>query len=191
MSKHIASKDQRILHLEVILFCLIAGIGLIILYVKNLVQNKTIFDVWTVFFLSIAPLCALIGAVGYIYRFIDDPILGKFSFDNKIITFYLPNHKIVFLYEECKEMGITLWPGPRGSLIYVYLSKVELTDRQKNRLFGYRNKKGKKDMPIYQSDYLLFQYTPEIFCEFIDCVPSPFREALLKEERELGLKEIE
>ena len=42
-------------------------------------------------------------------------------------------------------------------------------------------------MPLYQSEYVLFQYSPEVFAEFIKCVPEPFRSKLIEEESHLNL----
>lgn len=121
-----------------------------------------------------------------------DPIFGKVSFDIEGTTFFTPVKTFRFKYTDCKDIGFTSWYGFRRSRIvfYVYFSKIEISSEQRIFLAGKRSrKKGRKsDMPVYLTDYLLFQYEPEVFSGLIESVPSHFRKKLLDEARELGLK---
>ena len=131
----------------------------------------------------------IIGGVGYAWKFFEEPILGKFSFDKKSITFYTPIRTITFLYDECAEIGFAGWKGPGGRIFYIYFSKCRITDEQRAVLFFRRSKKkrGKLNLPLYQSEFVLFQYRPDVFAELIECVPERFRDRLIREEARLNL----
>ena len=133
-----------------------------------------------------------------IWKFLDDPILGRYSFDTQGVTFYTPLRETSFRYDECAEIGFTQWVG--GSTLhnqkyiyYIYFSKKMLTDEQRHFLFLGRSKtkRGKRNMPLYQSEYALFQYQPDVFSEFIQYVPEQFREKLILAEKRLDLKPYE
>ena len=117
--------------------------------------------------------------VASVRPFFDDPLLGKFSFDQTSVTFYTPLRTITFHYDECVEIGFTRW-----GINYIYFSKKYLTLKQRSRLFAGRSKKkrGRLNMPLYQSEYIMFQYRPKVFDEFIHCVPAQFREKLLQQK---------
>ena len=188
MYKYVSSRKQRSFHMLITAFTLLSGTAILSFYFKCLIYDKLYIDFWTTFVTFVGIGSAFVAAGGYFYRFLDDPILGKLSFDNKAIIFYTPLHTIAFDYKDCLEMGITRWNGPKGSIYYVFVSKVTLTDRQKILLFANRNKKGKKGMPKYCSEYVLFEYTEEVFREFVEFVPHHFKESLLYWEDVSGLK---
>ena len=141
---------------------------------------------------------AVIGFFGYAWKFFDDPILGKFSFDKTGVTFYTPLRIITFPYDECAEIGFTRWIAGgaianRRYLYYIFFSKKTLTEEQRAYLFEGRskNKRGKHNKPLYQSEYVLFQYRPDVFADFIECVPERFRNKLIQEKENLDLKPYE
>lgn len=186
MRKYIASKRQREIHLKVLMPCALMSGAAILCTLLGMVGRDM--------FVCLLPgvLCFGIVSVAYAWRFIDDPILREFSFDSYSVVFYKPFHRLVFNYAECVEIGFTRWVGSDAAynqqyLYYIYLSKVALNDSQRNRLFFDRSKLGWDNTPRYQSEFVLFQYTPEIFAEFIECVPEPFRSNLIEEESCMSL----
>lgn len=141
---------------------------------------------------------SITGGAGYAWKYFDDPILGKFSFDKTGVTFYVPLRRIIFPYDECAEIGFTRWIAGGAIanhryLYYIYFSKKKLTEEQRAYLFEGRSKKkhGKHNKPLYQSEYVLFQYRPNVFADFIECVPERFRSKLIQEEKDLDLKPYE
>ncbi len=196
MHKYVASKRQRLLHLLVLILTPLAlyvfGIKTVI-HVVNEKQDDIVFWVCILLFILDGIFCFL----ALLWKFLDDPILGRFSFDKDGVTFYTPLRSITFLYEECAEIGITRWIGggqiKAQYIYYVFLSKKVLTDEQRAYLFLGRSKKkrGKRHMPLYQSEYVLFQYRPDIFASFIECVPEQFKNGLLWKEKNLNLRPYE
>ena len=195
MHKYVASKRQRLLHF-LILFYPLGVLAFVIIAIINVVKDKQgdiVFWLCIVFFIFLS----VPGFIGYLWKFFDDPILGRFSFDKDGVTFYTPLRSITFLYEECAEIGITRWIGggqiKTQYIYYVFLSKKVLTDEQRAYLFLGRSKKkrGKRHMPLYQSEYVLFQYRPDIFASFIECVPEQFKNGLLWKEKNLNLRPYE
>ena len=196
MHKYIASKPQTVYHL--FLLCLPLGLQiLLVCCVIHVVQDNQ-DDV--LFYCNMGLLFSLsiFGFLGYLWRFIDDPILGRFSFDTEGITFYTLRRKITFQYDECVEIGFTRWIA--GGVVtnhryiyYIYFSKKTLTDEQRTFLFWERSKKkrGKRQMPLYQSEYVLFQYRPDVFSEFIKHIPEHYKKELVLAEKQLDLKAYE
>lgn len=156
-------------------FILITG-GIKFIHSEPLLVLRSVFPFYLTSF--------LIG-----YKLLDDPVLGKVSFDNMGVNFHTPLRTIRYLYGECAEIGFTKWPGPGGTAYYIYLSKVKITDEQRDYLFRGRSKRkrGKRNMPLYHSEYLLFQYTNDVFDAFIDTVPSKFRDELIRKKIEMGI----
>ena len=138
-------------------------------------------------------LTDVFSMIALIWIVIDDPILGRFSFDEKGITFYTPRQTVTFLYDECAEIGFTRWYGGSGIkqyrfIYYIYFSKRTLTEEQRAYLFERSKKKrGKRNRLLYQSEYVLFQYRPDIFSLFIKCVPERFKQGLIFTEKNLNL----
>ncbi len=197
MRKFTTSKSHRIVCIGDILICFTGSACFILLFIVYLKQEK-LNPSDDPHFLSLTVLICGLGIyaiISLLYWYLTDPILGEIIFDNIGITFFAPLKTFKFKYNECADIGFTskYGIGRRKKEFYVYLSKVEILPEQRRFLAARRSKKkkGKRNMPLYQSEFLMFQYTSEIFSEFIECVPSPFREELLKKERELGLKCIE
>ena len=193
--KLVVSKPQRIYHLLLLVFPL--GLFVfIILAVYHVVRDK---EGSILFFTCVAIMfvMGMIGLIGYVWKFLDDPILGRYSFDKNGITFYTPLRTITFIYEECAEIGFTRWIGggaiTNQYIYYIYFSKRTLTAEQRAYLFWRRSKtkRGKRRMPLYQSEYVLFQYRPDIFSSFVECVPEKYKQGLLFTEKKLKLKAYE
>ena len=190
MKMYISSKRQRLLHL-IGLFVHILSLSLTSFYIIRAVQNdeRILIVSWVM-----CSFIACFGIIAIIRIFLDDPVLGRYSFDSYAVTFYTPLNTFIFPYTECKEIGFTRWVGASAAsnqqyMYYIFLSKKELTEEQRRLLFEVRSKRKCMRMkrPVYQSDYLLFQYSPSVFLEFIKCVPEPFRGKLIEEEKQLNL----
>ncbi len=192
MCNYISSKRQRVLHLCTLLFPL-AGMAFCARCVIREIRSSEL----SLPYLCLFVICLFfsgIGFFGYAWKFFDDPILGKFSFDLHGVKFFTPIRTIEYSYADCAEIGFTRWFGAntlsnQQYMYYIYLSKIPLTEEQRSYLFEGRSKtrRGKRNMPLYQSEYVLFQYSPEVFAEFIKCVPEPFRSKLIEEESHLNL----
>ncbi len=140
--------------------------------------------------------------VSVLKLFLCDPILGTFSFDDERIVIYNKTHVISFRFDDCKEIGLTRWLGG-GTLsnhqfiYYVYFSKTRLTKEQRYYLFQRRNESEYKNsrlginMPRYKSEYIMIQYTPEVFKRIIECVPLEFRDNLVQKEKSIILSRYE
>ncbi len=186
MYKHIVSISQRRYHVGLVLFDLACSslVGLCIYQVfKQKLGDEYLLLMMIPFAVTILTL------FGLIQTFIVDPILGTISFDPYAVTLYAPLSTITFPYNECVEMGFTKWFGAGGVINYIYLSKKQLTDEQKSHLFPERSRRNKtiQNMPAYKKEYILFQYTPEVFEEFVKFVPKLFLEKLLFEETQLTI----
>lgn len=197
MRKFTTSKLARMVAIGSILLYNAGFLLFAILYLFYLNQERLKpFDDMYFFAINVLLSGSCLFVVGFMLCWsFTDPLVGKISFDTMGVNFYTPLKSFRFSYNECADIGFTSWYGFGRSKIvfYVYFSKIEISPEQRHFLAARRHKKkrGKRNMPLYQSEFLMFQYTSEIFSEFIECVPSPFREELLKKERELGLKGIE
>ncbi len=196
MRKYIASKPQRVFHL----YPVILGVALLIYTIVGTIHvvrnNEGDFIIFTCMAISFG--MSIVAGGGYAWKYLDDPILGKFSFDKDGITFYTPLRTIIFLYDECEEIGFTRWIAGgtitnHNYIYYIYFSKKVLTEEQRAYLFEGRSKKkrGKHNKPLYQSEYVLFQYRPDFFPDFIECVPERFRGRLVREEENIDFKSYE
>jgi hypothetical protein len=157
-------------------------------FYHHVAENEEVFLVYFLVAIYLA-LGSFVGGA-YAWKFFEEPILGKFSFNKKGITFYTPIRTITFLYDECAEIGFAQWIGGGGRIFYIYFSKCPITYKQRAVLFYRRSKKkrGKLNLPLYQSEFVLFQYRPDVFEELIECVPERFRDRLIREEAHLNLK---
>ena len=189
MYRYIASKRQREVILLTALAALISCAWVMWLILRHPNEETITYIGASIGLAGVASL--LINAL---WVFFDDPLLGKFSFDTNGITFYLPFKTLTFPYAFCQEIAFTRWVGASAVYnpqynYYIYLSKKELSESQREYLLWKRSKKKKKnrDMPLYQREFVVFQYTPKIFADFIKCVPEPFRSKLIEEESKLNL----
>jgi len=122
------------------------------------------------------------------WKLLDDPLLGEVSFDSLGVTFYTTLHTYRFSFEDCIDIGFTHWVkanmfSKQGYDKYVYLSKKPVTKEQTIYLFEGRStwKRGKRNMPLYRTEYVLLQFDADIFAEFISYVPEPFHTKLINE----------
>lgn len=190
MYKYVASKSQRKYWLIADIYY-IAGfyiIGLLIYEIFNHDLGKDYL------ILMIIP-CTIMpaGTVELIRTHLTDPLLGKMSFDHYAVTMYTPKRTITIPYMECAEVGLTLWHGAGGPVCYVYLSKKPLSFEQMANLFleRLRKKKRVQGMPAYIDDYVLFQYTPDVFSEFVKYIPESLKEKVVDEAQEWELAKEE
>ena len=206
--KHVASHVQRWAHVGILSILLSSPIIAVFTFWATFIAEKPAtynilglpvfidklswFDY--IMFLSFGVAC-IVGSgvlIQYIWKFFDEPILGRVSFDRQAVTFYTKTHTIVFPYNECVEIGFTKWFGdtaPGRYVYYIYFSKIALNEDQRSHLFEGRSKtkRGKRNMPLYQSEYVLFQYRAEVFADFIECVPERFRTNLIETAESLHL----
>ena len=188
MRKYIASKRQRMIIGLVSAVLVVALVLMLYWFIGH--KNE---DTETYIYMMAGPVAVIIILISYIKGFFDDPILGRVSFDAHGVYFYTPINTIMITYSECKEIGFTRWVGAsvlhnQQYSYYIYLSKIHLTDEQRKKLFWRRSKKKDgTDKPAYLLEFALFQYTPEVFADFIKCVPEPFRSKLIEEENQLNL----
>ena len=188
MRKYNASNLQRV-NMVILLLYPLSTIIVISLGSYHLVYEKQ-GNLFLFLCLSVFFVAAVYAFIALIIIIIDDPILGRFSFDEKGITFYTPRRTITFLYDECAEIGFTRWRGLFCRYnYYIYFSKRTLTEEQRAYLFERSKKKrGKRNRHLYQSEYVLFQYRPDIFSSFIESVPERFKRRLIITEKNLNLK---
>ena len=158
---------------------------------------------WVLLFVFFGCLAFYVVGKDYIWNCRNDLLMGEFSFDCERITFHCPSHSTVFLYSDCVEIGFTVAfvTNPLSVLpqraFFVYLSKRELTDDQRfslvryHRTISYKKRREWDDIPVFEKEYVLFQYNPEVFKEFIKCVPEQYRDVLLVEEKKLLLSRFE
>lgn len=169
---------------------MIVCIIIAVIHVVHQKEEGALFFICYTILFAWSVLVLIIG----VWKYLDDPILGKFSFDVNGITFYTPLRTITFLYDECAEIGFTRWIGgtviKQNYIYYIYLSKRTLTEEQRLNLFLGRSKKkrGNRHMPLYQSEYILFQYRSDIFSSFVECVPERYKQGLIFTEKHLNLK---
>ena len=140
-------------------------------------------DVSTIVCLVIIWSAFIIAVVSDVWRALDDPLYGEVSFDSQGVTFYNKLHTIKFLYSDCVDIGCTYRfnPGIASKSRYVkfvYLSKMPLVTMQRDYLLAERSKRrrGKRNMPLYQSEYVLFECDADKFAEFLNYLPDRFRE---------------
>ncbi len=193
MYKYSLSRQFKVALLFGVILCIMGGFFIIYIYARYLFVEKIgIFDdIYSLTTVLLGFGSAIGGGAGCLYMLLDDPLFGRASFDLNGIYFYTPLKTIRLDFDDCMEIAFTSGNGfgIARRYLYVYMSKVVILSEQKCRLFDKRSKKKSKKgiMPIYQSDYFLLLYEPEIFSELIDCLPSHFKEKLLEEARELGL----
>ena len=183
MYKYVASKSQRRYWL-VIDFGTVGGVLIIGLLIYEIFNHNLGKD----YLLLMVFPCILIpvSVADLIKTHLTDPILGKMSFDHYAVTMYTPRRTISIPYMECAEIGLTLWRGAGGPICYVYLSKKPLSFEQMANLFPQRLQKKKtvQGMPAYIDDYVLFQYTPDVFSEFVKYIPESLKEKVVDEAQE-------
>ena len=158
---------------------------------------------WVLLFVFFGCLAFYVIGKDYIWNRRNDLLMGEFSFDCERITFHCPSHSTVFQYSECVEIGLTgaFVTNPLSVLpqraFFVYLSKRKLTDNQRfslvrfHRIISYKKRREWDDIPVFEKEYVLFQYNPEVFKEFVKCVPEQYRDALLADEKKLLLSRLE
>ena len=147
--------------------------------------------------------------VGLIVRTIDlyrkDLLFGYYTFDDEKLVFQCPTHTTVFQYDECAEAGFTRvrarafeMGSPYAQFVYyIYLSKRKLTDAQRSGLLQYhrtelhKHQRKQEDIPVFESEYVLFQYTPEAYEEFKKCIPERIRNELEEAEKSVVLTRYE
>ena len=121
-------------------------------------------------------LDAIALVLWHIWKLLDDPLLGEVSFDMNGATFYTKLHTYSYSYAECLDIGFISAPGGQ----FVYLSRAHINGEQKAHLFHRITwRRGKRNMPLYRSEYVLFQFEADIFAEFITYVPEPFHTKLI------------
>ena len=124
----------------------------------------------------------------WLYNILSDPVCNKFSFDEKGIVFYVAGKSVFFPYNECAEIGFTLLDIGTVSfrtVFYVYLSRKVLSEKEKESIRKYcvgMSSRANKLLK-YKYDYVMFHYDPEIFNEFLKCVPDRFRDQLIRDEK--------
>ena len=138
-----------------------------------------------------------------VYR--KDLLFGYYTFDGEKLVFQCPTHTTVFQYDECAEAGFTRvkagalsagWPYAQF-VYYIYLSKRKLTDAQRSGLLQYhrtelhKHQRKQEDIPVFESEYVLFQYTPEAYEEFKKRIPERIRKELEEAEKSVILTRYE
>lgn len=121
-----------------------------------------------------------------ISRFFKDYITGTFSFDEKGITVYTLRHSRFYSWDEFIEYGFTKWIGG-GKFAYsaynyfVYCSRRHISENERDTIFRADNRKN-------ADEYILFQYSPEVFDEFVKYIPDEkYREILTAQKNRLKL----
>ena len=193
------SRAVRYASIVLLVFAMITGIPMCILGLK--LRGEEPLLSYCVIGLG---LIVIIGFVGnFIKERLTNIICGRYTFDEEKLVFRCPSHTIEFRYDECAEAGFTRWfaGSPRATfpqfMYFVYLSKKELTETQRANLLRYhqtglhKRKRKKEDIPVFESEYILFQYSPKAFEEFIKCVPDRIRHELEKQEKDIVLTRYE
>ena len=171
------------------IYCIACLCAVLIISLKSvLVDGQRLSDdLAACFCLSFFVLVAVLITTWNVWKLLSDPLLGEVSINIQGLTFYTRNTTYSFPFSECKSMGFISRPGTIYSkeqyVRFIYLSKVLITSEQKAHLFEGRStwRRGKRNMPLYRSEYVLFQFDADIFAEFISYVPEPFHAKLINE----------
>ena len=149
---------------------------ILFIFIKFVLFDGQRFDHIGMICLVIITFNCVICLTWSIWKLLDDPLLGEVSFDMNGATFYTKLHTYSYSYAECLDMGFISAPGGQ----FVYLSRVHVNGEQKAHLFHRITwRRGKRNMPLYRSEYVLFQFEADIFTEFITYVPEPFHTKLI------------
>ncbi len=146
--------------------CIVVGmliLGLVFLSTPN-VNTSIILISCIIFGIGIIDLCI---SIAY------NPLYSKFCVDTQGFTFCLAKTKQI-RWDDLKFYGIIQW-RPFGFchyITYVYGAKSELSLKEAQDFLSKATKKN--------SRLVFFQYTPQAFSDFIECVPLEYRNNLMK-----------
>ncbi len=176
MNRYKASKNQIVAFMTMTVY-FAAGICFIIfLFIKFVILGGQRLDYVGVVCLIIIASNCMICIIWSVWKLLDDPLLGEVSFDVNGATFYTKLHIYRYPYAECLDMGFISAPGGQ----FVYLSRVSINSEQKGYLFHRVTwRRGKRNMPLYRSEFVIFQFEAGLFAEFISYVPEPFHTKLI------------
>ena len=177
MDRYKASPTLRIFRVGVFLIALISGALFLVIRSESASSIVVLIS---------AVICVFYILV-YLWDTFTEPLLGKFTFDDKAVTVYMPFRQIVFEYEDCEDIGVVRWIGERNILYFVYLSKKEFPT-EVDYLFFKRPKWSakKKNCPVYKEDYILFECCNlKIMQKFPEHLPERHRAKFAEDEERL------
>ncbi len=186
MNKYRASKSQlryRLLPLPGFVFVLFAC--------GKAFQEFLLDDANIVYWIMtiVASLYTLYVAVLWIRAILIDPLVGRVSFNDEAVVFYTATKTYVYPYEDVEEIGFARGPGSMGYIYYVYFSKKRITNEMRP-YFIPRRKPGKElknCLPEYITEYVYYQYQPEVFKSMLEHLPKRFKQDLIDFEKNMVL----
>lgn len=145
--------------------------------------NKWFSIICVLFGIALIALC-----VHALWKLENDPVFGDLFIDTeKIIFRNKKGREIEFKYDECKDLGVYGYLYRGSEQKFIYFSKLQLSDDQKDYLYYGQSqwkekKKIKLDWMRDSSSFAIISYQKDVFDQIIKCAPEWAKQRLIEDK---------